>query len=206
MKDLMIECISSGMLDSNVYLVKYKSNILVIDGGAPFEDIKKYIDSNSKVKQIILTHAHVDHIFYVDEYKKITGADIYMSESDFELAKNPNFNCSSMMGYNLVINSEIIKLKGAEKLEFGDLKIEIINTPGHTPGGISIKINEYLFTGDTLFNGGIGRTDLYKGDPEILIDSIKNKIFTLDENMIILPGHGLQSTIRDEKARIKYFE
>ena len=92
-----------------------------------------------------------------------------------------------------------IKLKGREKFQVGSLVFEIIHTPGHTPGGVSIKVGSMLFTGDTLFAGSIGRTDLSGGSYKEIINSIKEKLLPLGDDIVILPGHGKRSTLGSEK-------
>jgi glyoxylase-like metal-dependent hydrolase (beta-lactamase superfamily II) len=104
-----------------------------------------------------------------------------------------------LFGRDFKINSEMNILKDGDILEFGENPIEIIGTPGHSAGGICIKIGDFLFTGDTLFKESIGRTDLYTGDMDTIIKSIKEKLLTLGDNIIIYPGHGPSSTIGYEK-------
>nr|WP_245985056.1 MBL fold metallo-hydrolase [Biomaibacter acetigenes] len=106
----------------------------------------------------------------------------------------------NIWGPALSLSPAEIKLKGGdEKLSLGDLTLEVIHTPGHTPGSISIKVGNIIFTGDTLFAGSIGRSDFPGGSFEQLMESIKNKLLIQDDDVIICPGHGIKSTIKQEK-------
>ena len=112
-------------------------------------------------------------------------------------------NLSSFFPPQYVFKGEVITIKEGEKIEVGSLSFEIIHTPGHTPGSICLKTGNIVFTGDTLFAGGVGRTDFPGGDENILFSSIREKLFTLPEEIIIYPGHGPSSTIGDEKREME---
>lgn len=191
-----------GVYAANCYIV-YDEDIheaVVIDpGGAGDEILDKLNELNLKVKYIILTHGHGDHIGGVEDVRKGTSAPVLIHEDDAELLKDDTRNLSSMMimGSVEVIPDKL--LKDGEKLVLGDYTINIIHTPGHTPGGISIKIEDNLFTGDTLFAGSIGRTDFEGSSYEDIISSIKKKLILYPDDTAIYPGHGPSSTIGREK-------
>ncbi|HHV27760.1 MBL fold metallo-hydrolase [Anaerosalibacter bizertensis] len=200
---MKIERLPVGIYAANCYIVyceDTKEGIVIDPGGEGdtiLERIKK-LDLN--IKYIILTHGHGDHIGGIIEVKNGTKAPILIHKGDEELLKDATKNLSSMMftGKVQVIADKFVEDK--EELKFGNHMIEIIHTPGHTPGGISIKIEENLFTGDTLFAGSIGRTDFPGGSYKQIIESIKEKLILYPDDTIVYPGHGPSSTIGREKA------
>jgi hydroxyacylglutathione hydrolase len=133
------------------------------------------------------------------EVKNATNAKIAIHEEDAPMLLSSQGNLSVYMGFGFTQPSADIKLKGNEKFQIGGLTLEILHTPGHTPGGICIKVNNMVFTGDTLFAGSIGRTDFPGGSYDELISSIKEKLMPLGDDMSVLPGHGEPSTIGAEK-------
>ncbi|NLV75703.1 MAG: MBL fold metallo-hydrolase [Tissierellia bacterium] len=195
--------IPAGIYAANCYLVySEKDNEgIVIDPGGDVDDIIAKIEElGLKIKYIILTHGHGDHIAGVGEIKEYTNAPVLIHKDDEHLLRDGDNNLSSMMAMGRVELSADMIVEDGDEIFFGDLKAKIIHTPGHTPGGISIKIEDSIFTGDTLFAGSIGRTDFPGGSFEKIIDSIKNKIIIYPDDTKIYPGHGPSSTIKAEKA------
>lgn len=195
--------IPAGIYAANCYLIYEENNkeAIVIDPGGDEDDIIAQIEKvGLDVKYIILTHGHGDHIGGVKGIKEHTKAPLAIHQEDEYLLKDGNSNLSSMMAMGTIEMAPDILLKDGDELGFGDLKAKIIHTPGHTPGGISIKIEDSIFTGDTLFAGSIGRTDFPKSSFDAIMDSIKNKIMVYHENTIVYPGHGPSSTIKNEKT------
>lgn len=195
--------IPAGVYAANCYVVfSDESNEgIIVDPGGDIDDIIKIIDENKvNVKFIVLTHGHGDHIGGVTELKRKYNVPLMVHEDDVELLSDASKNLS----LNMVMGSiELIPdriLKDEDIIEFGDLKALVIHTPGHTKGGICLKIHDHLITGDTLFKGSIGRSDLLGGDYETLLNSIRTKLLVLPDNTIVLPGHGQQSTIKAEKV------
>ncbi|MFT5874646.1 MAG: hydroxyacylglutathione hydrolase [Clostridium sp.] len=192
-----IRTLVTGTYGSNCYIVMDDNTkeAVVIDPGGDVDDIIKDIDTiGAKVKYIILTHGHLDHTSGVAELKNITKAVVCMNKEDDELITQ---------GVNLF--GPLIK-GGAEKLlkhgdiiKISNLEFACIDTPGHTPGGMSFLIENCVFTGDTLFAGSIGRTDLTGGDFNTIITSIKSNLLCLTGDTIVYPGHGPCSTINNEK-------
>ncbi len=150
-------------------------------------------------KIIILTHAHGDHIGAVKDFVEKYGTKVYIHKEDAEMLKDGNKNFSKILtGKSMSIIPDV-ELEDKDEIKLGDLNFEIIHTPGHTRGGICIKVENIMMTGDTLFNKSIGRTDFPGGSFEEIIQSIKEKIFKYDDDTVIYPGHNSPSTIKSEK-------
>lgn len=156
---------------------------------------------------VIATHGHPDHVCGNRTIKEATGGEIVMHETDalfFEQKETQNY--FSMLGLEASPPTDV-KVKEGDIIEIGNLKLEVLHTPGHTPGGMCLYCSPNLITGDTLFVGGIGRTDFPGGSYEELISSIKTKIATLPEDTIVWPGHGYggsRSTVGEEKRSNPY--
>lgn len=199
---MFLQQLQVGPLETNCYIIAdEKSKIAaIIDPGENAKQIINAVnEAELKVKYIFLTHGHSDHIAALKEIKEATGAKIVIHELDAHMLTSSESNLSFLLGERFTQPSADIKLKGSEEFRLGDLFLEIIHTPGHTPGGISIKVGNVVFTGDTLFAGSIGRTDFPGGSFDMLISSIKEKLLKLDDDTKIFPGHGESSTIGYEK-------
>ena len=200
---MKVVVIPAGIYAANCYLV-YSENTkkaIVIDPGGDVDDIMAKIEElNLDIEYIILTHGHGDHIGGVLELKSFIDVPIAIHKEDEYMLKNGNQNLSSQMVMGTIeLNADIL-LEDGDEISFGDLTAKIIHTPGHTPGGISIKIGNSIFTGDTLFAGSIGRTDFPGGSYKEIISSIKNRIIIYPDETIIYPGHGPATNVKIEKA------
>lgn len=194
--------IPAGIYAANCYLVYDEDTKegIVIDPGGDVDDIIAQIDKlDLKIKYIVLTHGHWDHIAGVEGLKSYTKADIAVHKDDKALVKDGSKNLSSMMATGTVEFDPDILLNEDDIIKFGNLEAHVIHTPGHTPGGISLKIENALFTGDTLFAGSIGRTDFEYGSFEDIMNSIKNKLLEFPEETRVYPGHGPATTLKMEK-------
>jgi hydroxyacylglutathione hydrolase len=200
-----IKCFSTGLFESNCYVLSHNNECVIIDAGVDVLDISDYITQhNLTVKYIFLTHGHIDHIVGVNTIKDKFGGEIVIHSSDADMLTNPSLNLSAkIVGEKSFYPADII-LDEPTEFVLGDLTIQTINTPGHTKGGVCYKVENQIFTGDTLFHLSIGRTDLSGGDLKEIFNSIKNKLFTLDDSDIVNPGHGLSSTIGAEKKHNPY--
>jgi hydroxyacylglutathione hydrolase len=199
-----IRKVVAGIYGANCYIVmdKKSKEAVVIDPGGDVDDIVKAIVAiDAKVKYILLTHGHVDHTSGVEELKDITNATVCMSKKDDDLITNGEH----LFG-PLIDGGADKLLKQDDIIRVSDIDIICIDTPGHTPGGMCFLIENYVFTGDTLFCGSIGRTDFAGGDFKAIIHSIKSKLLSLPEGTIVYPGHGSCSTINSEKLNNPFLQ
>lgn len=195
--------IPAGIYAANCYIIYSESTRdgIVVDPGGDVDEILISIRENKlNIKYIILTHGHADHIGGLVDLRESLSASVMIHEEDRELLVNGNKNLSSMMAMGTIEIEPDVLLEDGDIIEFGDEKVEIIHTPGHTQGGICIKIGDNIITGDTLFAGSIGRTDLLGGDYETIIKSIKDKLLIYSDDVKIFPGHGVPSTIGRERV------
>lgn len=155
-----------------------------------------------RVKYLLHTHAHFDHIGATGHLKNTTGASICLHQGDESIYKMLPIQ-GKMFGMSFDEAPPIDHfLEDEEVLVFGEERIQVMHTPGHSPGGVCFKLlhgEEFLFSGDSLFQGSIGRTDLWGGDYNLLIKSIKNRILTLDDDIEVFPGHGPSTLIGRER-------
>lgn len=190
-----------GIYGSNCYVVKERSSEVsfIVDPGSDGDEIISKLNSkNIKPQFILLTHGHIDHVGAVDRLVQEYRIPVYIAEEDMK-AINNNVEIFGQ------VNSEVIYINEKTKIKSGIIDIEVIETPGHTKGGLCFLIDGVLFTGDTLFKESIGRTDFFGGDYDEIIYSVTNKLFTLEENTVVLPGHGPQSSIGSEKRNNPFF-
>ncbi|MCR4435418.1 MAG: MBL fold metallo-hydrolase [Clostridiales bacterium] len=197
---MVLKCLPTGVFESNCYILGNNGGGVVIDAGVSPEEVDGAVSEEGlKIKYIILTHGHIDHIAYVDEIRDRLKAKVLIHREDAEALTDPRQNLSSLMGSSSSFREADGLLKDGDVLEVGGMELEIIHTPGHTPGGICIKADKLIFSGDTLFKDSIGRTDLGNGNFEVLVHSIKSRLMVLDDTVAVYPGHGDFSTIGHEK-------
>lgn len=190
-----------GELQANCIILKcLKSNkAAIIDAGADSERIVELAKSMNAIPIMLLnTHAHYDHLGAVQDLKNRFKIPFYIAENEKEYALEANKNMSSYLGEDLSIAPDKT-FHDQDIIEIGDLKIKVLETPGHTKGGSCFLIDDLLIAGDTIFKQSVGRSDLYGGNSEQLIDSIKSKILVLPDNTIIIPGHGELTSVGYEK-------
>ena len=199
-----IEVKSSLINDyTNCYIMQdeEKKEAICIDPGGSIEKIIEMLKIlNAKLKYIYLTHSHMDHIEEAEELKNTYGGEILISRKGAENINNPEINLSSMSGVELYTSVDS-RVDDKDILHIGKIELEVISTPGHTDDGTSLYCKEegIVFTGDTLMYMGYGRTDFPTGNLRELKKSLK-KLFTLPENTFVYPGHGIATTIGDEKG------
>jgi glyoxylase-like metal-dependent hydrolase (beta-lactamase superfamily II) len=199
---MIIKSLVVGPLESNCFIIadEHSKEALLIDPGDEPERILELItENNFRIKFIVCTHAHFDHVGAVPEIKKETNAQIVIHQYELGIYEHTG-ELAASWGYELepLPKPDILVLEG-DNLNIGDLHFKILHTPGHSPGGICLYGEGILISGDTLFAGSVGRTDLFGGDIGKLIISFK-KLMSLPEETRVLPGHGPPSTIRQEKV------
>lgn len=189
---------------TNCYIVQDEETkeTMVIDPGGDVDKIVEMLNTiHAKVKYILLTHCHGDHIAGVNELKQRVGGKILIHRLDEEGLRDPNVNLAEYVGLGRVIVQADARLDDGDLIHVGNLEFKILHTPGHTKGGISIYSEEekLLFSGDTLFRGSWGRTDLPTSSFEDIIKSITEKLMVLPEDTIVYPGHGKSTMIKEEE-------
>lgn len=208
---MIIETIVVGALAVNCYIVGCTNSheAAVIDPGDDDAKIMSVIkEKGFKLKYIILTHAHFDHVGAAKKLQDLTHAKVLLSEKDASLLKNTAAQAAlfGMTAPAPPVPDEFVK--EGDVIKVGNTLLRVIETPGHSLGGISLYIEKakVVFTGDTLFWGSIGRTDLPGGDFNTIIHSVKKKLGALPEDTRVLSGHGDETTIGFEKEQNPFFE
>ena len=199
---MILETICVGPMQVNCYILASDpdSRAIIIDPGDEKVKIERVLKNhNLKLEFIINTHGHIDHIGGDGKF----DVPVYIHKQDLALLQDPKLNLSSFFMSPFSLKSNIRTLEDKENIELDQIQLEVIHVPGHTPGGISLLMkkpkDKILFTGDSLFCQGIGRTDFPGADEILLIKSIKEKLLTLSDDTTIYPGHGPSSTIGEEK-------
>ncbi|MBU0570854.1 MAG: MBL fold metallo-hydrolase [Candidatus Omnitrophica bacterium] len=197
-KELVVKKFTVGLLATNCYLVYEKRSHkgILIDPGDFIRGINEYIKkAGVEVVATVNTHGHADHIMGDAEF----GFLVMIHELDGPYLNDSSKNLS-FMGCRAVREVHPGRfLKDGDVIDMGGLKLEVIHTPGHTPGGISLRCGNILFSGDTLFFEGVGRTDCPGGDYDMLMRSINEKLMVLPDDVKVLPGHGPETTIGHER-------
>ncbi|GAB6182982.1 MBL fold metallo-hydrolase [Thermodesulfovibrio hydrogeniphilus] len=197
-----------GPLLVNCYVVfdEKSSEAFVVDPGDEPDLILDFIkEEGLNLKYIICTHGHFDHIGAVKEIKEGTGAKIILHKADLEIYRNSPEIALQFFGIEIEPQPEPdILLENDETLQIFGKELKFIHTPGHSPGSISVYIDGVIFTGDTLFAGSVGRTDLVGGSMNALLQSLK-KIANLPHNTVVYPGHGPKTKIEIELKTNPYY-
>lgn len=186
-----------GEFLTNCYLLEYAEGCLVVDPGAEGERLSRLIEDLGKpLLFVILTHCHIDHIGAVDDLYARFKMPILLHPLEEVFLQDPNLNLTAfLLPQPLSFSFPYHLLKGDELSEFS---LTVLHTPGHTPGSISLLGEDFLISGDTLFAGSVGRTDLPGGDFKMLCSSLK-KIASLPSHLRVFPGHGEPTSIGEEK-------
>lgn len=203
-REIITECVETGPLFVNTYVayIKGSDSCIVIDP-ADAELISRYAESRGmKIAAVLLTHCHFDHILGVPGLQQ-AGAKLYIGEKD---APGLNDGSVNLTYQKLPEMRPDVLLKEGDIVEEAGLSLKVMAAPGHTPGGVCYVLdeNKTIFAGDTLFRFSIGRTDLPGGDYSEIISSIKDKLFALEGDYTVLPGHGEATSLEDERQRNPY--
>ncbi len=190
-----------GRLQTNCYILRSGRESVVIDPGDESDRIMSFLkDLGMKPRLIIATHTHFDHVLGVKGLKSATGAPFAIHKEDLPMLESMQERVKQFMGFKVPPPPKVDSfLAHGDVVKVGDETVQVLHTPGHSPGSISLAGKGYVFTGDALFNQSIGRTDLPGGDFDTLIHSIKDQLFQLKDETIVYPGHGPEATIGDEK-------
>ena len=186
----------------NTYIINEKKDAYIIDPGASFKDIEAYIDSESfNVLGVLLTHGHFDHLYTLNKVLEKYECNVYIHNKERDFLFDPNLNLSNSISKPIVLKNKkaACLLTDDQLIKFGYNDIKVIPTPGHTRGGVSYKYKRFLFSGDTLFKGTIGRYDLPTSNKTELERSLKRLLKECKDNTVVYPGHGHFTTILTEK-------
>lgn len=205
---MILERLVVGRMMANCYLIGDEDSreIAVVDPGANGKELIEYIEKKQyKPVKILLTHAHGDHIGGLTDIKKEYGIPVYIHNLDADTLADPRRNMTQRMfgtGFEIIAEN---KFQDGDLIQVGSLTIKAIHTPGHSQGSSCFLCKDVLLSGDTLFNMSIGRTDFGGGSLDQILEGIKNKLFTLDDNTKVYPGHNSPTTIGFEKQHNPFF-
>src|SRR5208282_5070634 len=199
------EILPVGLLACNCSVVgdEETGEAIVIDPGDEIERVQEVLARhNLRVKYIVATHAHIDHVGGLEQLKRATGAAVLMHQSDLPLYRNLAVQAEwlGVLPPGVVTVDQF--LKEGDALRIGSHVFEVLHTPGHSPGSLSLHLageQRKIFSGDTLFQGSIGRTDLWGGSLEELLRSIHTRLLIFPDETPVFPGHGLSTTIGEER-------
>ncbi|MFW5794501.1 MAG: MBL fold metallo-hydrolase [Bacillota bacterium] len=206
---MKLKILNDNRMDGNSYLLISKNNSILIDPGFNGDIILKYLEKNQiNLLSILLTHGHYDHIRDISLLKNYYDFDIYIHNDDYKFLfdEKLNFSQSFNRSFKLDKSLNIKTISNNDILEIIGLKINVIHTPGHTPGSVIYNYNNKIFSGDTLFYDSIGRTDLFSGDFNAIrrsINYIKNNI---SNEKIIYPGHGKYAPLKEIKKINRFLQ
>ncbi len=199
---MILKLLPLGQFQTNCYLVgseSTKEGIVIDPGSDPLVIIDQIRRLELKIDLIVNTHAHIDHVLAIESIKRATGAKFAIHADEIPILEQAPASAASWLGSPVTVPAPDILLKDGDIIEAGDIKLTVIHTPGHSPGGICLYTEGILFSGDTLFNFGIGRTDFPGGNHRQLLNSIALKLFVLPDDTVVYPGHGPDTTVADER-------
>ena len=209
MNNIIVVTNALGELGTNCYTVVNTDTrqAVIIDPAANSRFLCDMIENQNYILTgLLLTHGHVDHIGAISGIlEKYPEVKVFCAEEEVEVLRNPNINLSSMFGQSMSFEADV-KLKNNQVIDLIGADMTCIHTPGHTGGGMCFyfKESKLLFSGDTLFEESVGRTDFPTGDGATLVKSIRERLFSLPEDVVVYPGHGGKTTIGNEKRYNPY--
>jgi glyoxylase-like metal-dependent hydrolase (beta-lactamase superfamily II) len=200
---MILETVNVGLMQVNCYILACAQEglAIIIDPGDEALKIKAVLDKHRlKPAMVINTHGHYDHIGSDDEF----GVVVYVHKKDLPMLVDARKNLSASFSSAYKVNSMIKTLEDKEIIKLDCLELEVIHLPGHTPGGVGLLMKkpqtDIIFTGDTLFYQGVGRSDLPGGSQQLLEEAIRERLFVLPVNTKVYPGHGAATTIGRERS------
>jgi hydroxyacylglutathione hydrolase len=209
---MKIDYLILGGYQTNCYVLRQNDaaqDCLIIDPGLEADELLELLEEQKlNPLAVILTHGHIDHIAGVTALRsRFPEIKLYIHKLDVEMLSEPMINLSTMTGAGFTTEPEDVSLQDGDVIDLAGVKLLVLHTPGHTPGGISLYSKEagVVFAGDTLFADSIGRTDFPGGSMSQLLNSVRLKLFTLPEKTEVYPGHGPATTIAAEKAHNPFF-
>ena len=207
---LILECLIVPPFESNCWILGSSETqaAVVIDPGDEAGILKTLEAHKLTLKYLIHTHGHLDHVSATTALQQETGAQVLIHKADQVLLDNLDLQ-GTMFGLAASEPPTVDRyICEGDRIEWGEYTLSVIETPGHSPGGVCLNLEgeKILLAGDTLFQDSIGRTDLWGGDYEQLLDSIREKLWPLDDNTIVCPGHGPRTTIGREKRENPFLQ
>jgi len=200
--NLQVEPLIVGPLFSNCYIVwddSVKQGVIIDPGDDADVILKKVKELDIEIKYILATHGHFDHVGAVAPLRRELNVEFLAHKNDFFFIEDGE-NSARRWGVDIEQPPKPDRfIEDGDKIKVGGFELEVLHTPGHSPGGVSFLYDRMVFGGDTLFQGSIGRTDFRKGSFEDLSKSIKTRLYTLPDDTIVYTGHGPITTIGDEK-------
>ena len=204
---MFIEKLIVGQMEANSYIAADEDSgaALVIDPGGSAEKILTALENHSlDLRYIVNTHGHIDHIAANEKILAETEAQLLIHKADADFLKNAELNLSSFIGaQDMTFGAADKTLESGAEIECGTVKLQVLHTPGHTTGSICLLGADVLFSGDTLFSTGVGRTDLPTGSREELNKSLA-KLKELDDDLTVYPGHGPAATLGEIRENNPY--
>jgi len=204
---MILEAVTVGAMQVNCYVLAEAAgrDAVIIDPGADARKIKKVLDTYRLTpRAVINTHGHYDHIGADNEF----GVEVYVHSDDERMLKAPSLNLSALFAMPFKVTVPITIVNDRQMLSLGDIELQVLHIPGHTPGGMALLLKKpkgtIVFTGDTLFHHSIGRSDLSGGSGDKLIHAIKEKLLVLPDETKVYPGHGPSSTIGEERSHNEF--
>ena len=210
---MQIDCLVLGEYQTNCYILresKQASDCLLIDAGLEPEQLVEFLQAHKlNPVGLILTHGHIDHVGGIAILrKKFPNIKVYIHKLDEAMLTNTVSNLSALIDRPFTAGCADFCVEQGDVIEVAGIRLQVLHTPGHTPGGICLysKESHIVFTDDTLFTQSIGRTDFPGGNMAELIKSIKEKLLVLPDNTVVYPGHGPATTIGQEKLQNQYLQ